>query len=1046
MLILSCLFLSIGLTVAQSTRISGSVVDDTGEAVIGASVVVKGTTTGTITDVDGRFTINAPQSNSTLVFSLIGMQTKEVRASQNMRVVLAPDTEILDEVMVVAYGTAKKESFTGSAAVISNKSIEKRVVANVSKALDGQVAGIQTTSGGGQPGDGAKVVIRGFGSINASNDPLYVVDGIPFSGSLSSIAPGDIESMSVLKDASASALYGSRGSNGVVIITTKKGRSGKVEANYRGNIGWSSRAVKEYQGVNQKDFVTLTYEGLRNDYIYKNGYSWDAAKAAAMSDLSGYLGGELYNPFKNYTWGTIIDPETEAVRSDAVSAWNESWMDEITRSSAFRHEHQITVTGGNEKLASMFSLGYLNEDGLLKTTNFERYSGRLNVDATVNEWVKAGANASFAQTKQNYAGSTGSSSSNVWYSAQFMAPIYPVYMKNMDGTEALDADGNRQFDYGKNRPKQSDFSSIGTLYDDKYFVNNDNFSLRTNVVIGNDSDKAGIFKGLKLIVNLGGDYRTQNQTAYYNTEHGNQADAGGMLRKYNTRTLSYTFNQLLTWTRNFNKHGFDVLVGHEIYRYKYNYLYSGKTGLLPGIIELYPGTTLYGASSYTKKHLIESYLSRLNYNYDEKYYFSASWRTDGSSRFHKDNRWGNFWSVGGNWRISQEDFLKQATWLDNLSLKVSYGQQGNDNLLHEENEVLVDNYYAWQGLSEAGWNNGDKPGIYPSTIENKDISWETSNNLNIGMEASMFNRRLNFTLEYFYKKTTDMLLENPLAPSTGFTGYWDNVGDMKNQGFEASIDGVIVNTDNFVWRANLQATTVSNKVLKLTNDAKRITQGSMVIEEGKEIRTFYMPKSAGVDPATGAQLYWAYLDKSGNEVDPYITSDKTVAAQSKYYLGSRIPDLYGSIGSEFTIFKDFDLSFLTTYSIGGKINEFNYAGMMSPMYAGDVFHENALRRWSKPGDVTDVARVSYSDSNLATDKNLVDASYFAIKNITLGYTLPKQLLKSTGLSSVRVYTSLDNIALFTHLDGMDPQFNFSGTTDYTYAPNKTISVGIDVKF
>ena len=1046
MLILSCLILSIGFSIAQTTRISGVVVDDSGEAVIGASVVVKGSTTGTITDVDGNFSLNVPQGSKTLVVSLIGMQTKETAPSQNMKIVLSADTELLDEVMVVAYGTAKKESFTGSAAVISNKSIEKRIVANVSKALDGQVAGLQTTSGGGQPGDPAKVVIRGFGSINASNDPLYVVDGIPFVGSISSISPGDIESISVLKDASASALYGSRGSNGVVIITTKKGRSGKVETNYRTNIGWSSRGVKEYDTTNQKEFVQLTYEGLRNDYIYKNNYSWADAKTAAMGDLSGFLGGEAYNPFKNYTWATVIDPSTEKVRTDATAAWNESWLDEITRGSAFRQEHQINISGGSEKLSSMFSLGYLNEDGLLKTTNCERYSGRISVNAKPNEWVNAGASASFAQTKQNYAGSTGSSTGNVWYSAQFMAPIYPVYTKNLDGTDALDANGNRQFDYGVTRPKQTNFSSIGTLYDDKYYVNNDNFGLRSNITFGSDSEKAGIFKGLKLTFNLGADYKTLNQTMFYNTEHGNQAESGGLLRKFNTRTMSYTFNQLLTWDRNFDKHGIDILAGHEIYRYRYNYLEAGKTGLLPGIIELNPGTTLYSADSYTQKHLIESYLSRFNYNYDEKYYFSTSYRRDGSSRFNTKKRWGDFWSVGGNWRISQENFMKDATWVDNLSLKVSYGEQGNDNLLHAVNNVLVENYYVWQGLYGAGWNNGDIPGLLLETLESKDVSWETSKNLNLGVEGSLFNKRLNFTIEYFNKKTTDMLLDNPLPSSSGFEGFADNIGDMRNRGFEASITGTIINTENLTWQMTIQGTTVSNEVLKLTKDVPELINGVFSTKAGNEINTFYLAKSAGVDPATGAQLYWAYLNTNGDKVDDYITSDKTVAGQSKYYQGSRIPDLYGSIGSELTLFKDFDFSFLTTYSIGGKIYDSNYAGLMAPMYAGDVLSSNALRRWQKPGDITDVPRVSFSDSNLSTDKNLIDASYFAIKNITLGYTLPKQLLRSAGLSSVRIYTSLDNIALFTHLDGMDPQYNFRGSTDYTYAPNKTVSFGVDIKF
>ena len=626
-----------------------------------------------------------------MVISFVGMRTQELAIKPNMKVLLKSDSELLDEVMVVAYGTAKKSSFTGSASTIDSKKLASRPITNVTKGLEGQTTGVLTTSGSGQPGESSSVVIRGFGSINASKNPLYVVDGIPFDGSLSSINPSDIETMTILKDASAGALYGARGANGVVMITTKKGKEGKTQVNLRSTVGWASRAIKEYDMLDQKEFVQLSYEALRNGYVFENGYSWANAESTARERLGATLGGERYNPFKNYAWNEIINPETGQVQADAQSAWNESWMDALQKNDAFRHEHQLSLSGGNEKTKYMFSLGYLNEDGILTSTGFQRYNARANVSSTVTDWFTANLNTSLAHSLQNFSDYSGSSVSNVWYSAQFVSPLFPMYMKDLEGKNILGEDGRPQLDYGENgRPgSYNDYNPLGGLLDDKSDVKNDVASVRTGLTFGSDSDNFGIFKGLKLALNFGVDYRNQLQKAYMNMHHGNQATAGGLLMKYNTRMQSYTFNQLLTWNRSFGMHNFDLLAGHEFYAYKYEYMNAGKTNLVDGILELRPGTTLYSADSYTNNYRIESWLGRFNYNYDEKYYFSASLRTDGSSRFYKDNRWGTFWSLGGNWRISREAFMEDVEWVKNLSLKVSYGEQGNDN---------IGSLYAWQSL------------------------------------------------------------------------------------------------------------------------------------------------------------------------------------------------------------------------------------------------------------------------------------------------------------------------------------------------------------
>ncbi len=1048
MTLLAVLFLFVGGAFAQ-TRVNGTVVSqEDGQPVIGASVLVVGTNVGTVTNAEGKFSLTMPAGKNQIRVTYVGMETQAVTAHDGMVVRLGLDATSIDEVLVVAYGTSKKSSFTGSAENIGSEKLELRPITNVAKGIEGQVSGVQVTSGGGQPGSSPSIRIRGFGSINASSAPLYVVDGAPYDGSLSSINPADIESMTVLKDASAGALYGARGANGVVMITTKKGKEGRPQVTWRSTAGWSNRALKNYDLVGQKDFVQLTYEGLRNGYIFDNGLSWAEGEIAAREALSGYMGGEQYNPFKNYTWDKIIDPATGQVHSDAAAAWDEYWIDQLENKNAFRHEHQFSVNGGTNKTQYAISLGYVNEDGILKTTNFERYNARANVNTAVTNWFSTNINASLAHSVTNANDYDGTSTSNVWYSSQFVSPLFPVYIKDDKGNNVLDENGKPQLDYGENgRPgSYTDYNPLGGLYDDKAFRKRDVAILNTGMVLGTDDASAGWLQGLKLSANFSLNYENQLRMRYMNMYHGNQATANGLIQKYNYRTQSFTFNQLLTWNRSFGLHNIDVLLGHEWYQMKYEYLTAGRTNLVDGIYELAPAANMYEANSYSRDHRINSILSRVNYNFDDKYYLSASLRRDASSRFYSKNWTGTFWSLGANWRITKENFMENLDWVNNLSFKASYGQQGNENILDSDGYA---NYYGWQGLYALGWNNGNNIGAVVSTMETKDLSWEKNSNFNIGLEGSLFDSMLRFNVEYYYKKTTDMLLEYPMPLSTGFTGYNANVGNMRNYGVEMELTLNAIKSKDLNWSITWMGSTVSNKVLKLTNESPEIVRGNRVIKEGMPINTFYVSKTAGVDPATGQLLYWAYEKDDEGNMKPgteYITSDYTVANNHKYYMGSRIPDLYGSISTNLS-YKGIDLSVLTTYSIGGKVYDGLYASSMNIWYPTDIWHKNYLRRWQKPGDVTDVPRVeiaSYYASYM--DRNLIDASYFAIKNITLGYTIPQNIIRKAGLQNVRVFTSVDNLCLFTHLDGMDPQYSFSGGTDYDYVPNKTWTLGLEVKF
>lgn len=1014
------------LALAQNKRISGTVKGVDGKPIAGATVLVEGTSIGTTTNAEGRFSVQAP-ADGTLVVSFIGYASKSVNIAGKTRldIALKEDTHAIDDVIVVAYGTAKKESFTGSVAVVKGEELEHRKVSNVTKALDGLAPGVQVTSGSGQPGSGTTVAIRGFGSINASSTPLYVVDGIPYDGAISAINPDDIASISILKDASASVLYGARGANGVVLINTKKGNRNETNVELKINVGVSSRAIPRYETVGARDFMEIMYSAFYNDY----GSNAVAQMASGSKRIFG--SNEMYNPY-DVPLAQLFTADGK-VRDDAKLLWDEDWLDEVTDNAALRQEYGASVSGGNEKTQYMFSLGYLNEDGVLKTTNFERYSGRLNVETQAKPWFAAGMGANFARNSTNSSQTSASATSNVFFSAQMMAPIYPVYQRDPETGDYLrDANGRKQFDYGSSRPsgQQTNFNSIATLYDDKYAQTSYSLSARAHMDFMGIGDHWS--EGLKFQLNFGTDYYNSQSMTYYNPFFGNAESVGGRIQKTNTTSLGYTFNQLLSYNRTFDRHNIDLLLGHEYYAYTTSDLSGHKTGLPGGgIYELDAAAVIVGTGSSTDEDRIESVFSRIGYSYDDKYYLSGSWRTDGSSRFARSTRWGNFWSVGASWRMSQEAFMRDISWLNNLTLKFSYGVQGNNS---------VGSYYAYQALYDTGSPNATLPGATINDVANEDLTWESNYNLNVGLEARLLDR-IDLSFEFYNRKTTDMLLSYPLASSSGFDSYYRNSGEMRNRGIEFAVTGRIFDRRDFQWSVTWMGSTVSNKVLKLTEDGKDIIGSTQIIREGETLYSYYVARSAGVDPMTGEKMYWA-TDKDGND---YITKSTTVAQTNRVIAGSRIPDLYGSLSTSLR-WKNLDFSISTNYSIGGKNYDGVYYEFMSCYYTAQAKHKDMLRAWRKPGDVTDVPKYTIGETPIVTDDKLVDASYFSIKNITLGYTLPRRWTSKIGFKAARVSASVDNLCIFTHLKGMDPQYSLTGGTSYAYAPTRTVSFNLDLKF
>ena len=1044
MLILSCLFVCMGLIVAQTTRTTGTVLDSNGEPVISASVVVKGTTIGTVTDLDGKFSIGVPEGNNTLVFTLVGMETLEERASQGMHVVMEYDSKLLSEVEItVAYGTAKKSSFTGAAGVVSSKELGKLQVSNLSKALEGVVPGLQIAASGGQPGSSATMRVRGYGSLAAGNNPLVVVDGTVFDGSLNSINNQDVESITVLKDAASTALYGSRAANGVIIITTKKGQVGKpkIELNIRQGI--NVRGSSLYETISDTgEYLTTYWQGLYNDAV-----------RAGTIDPGQYASDQLfirlsgYNPYLGVANDAVVDTNG-VLASGLIKRYTDNWKDELFR-TGYRQEYNVSVSSGTDKSTTYLSLGYLGDEGIVEGTGFDRFSARLNSTYDISTNIKVGGNLSYSRTEQDLIKSSTNSgaTSNAFYFINNIAPIYPVYLYDLEGNKMTSSIGKALYDYGNGempgttgRQFASMQNPLAAGKDDKNKYLDDNIS-------GRGTLDYSFLDGFKFSTNLGYDVINRNRDVFYNPLYGDSKGTG-RVQKYAQRYETITSNQLLNYNKVFNNvHSLSVLAGHESYSYKMRYLYAEKQGTyLDDVYELNNATLMSDMSSYSVKKSLESYLSQVLYDYKSKYYFSASLRRDGSSMFHRDNRWGSFWSVGGSWRISEEDFMESATSIDNLRLRASYGTTGNDAILTNTGYNNYKPYDDQYTLDSSG-------GLTMSYKGNKDLKWEKNGSFNIGMDLGLFSNRLRLDFDYYIRKSSDLLYNRPYAPSSGISYIPENIGDMKNTGIEFTVSGDIIRTQDFDWTATITGSHNKNKVTSLPKD--EIVSGARILRVGGTTYDYYLMEYAGVDASNGDAL-WYYIDQATG--DKLTTNNPTEAASSRIVAGSALPDFTGGLNMSFR-YKQLDFSVMTNFQIGGKVLDANYQALM---HAGNTYtnwHVDIRNAWTETNTDTNVPRLgtTYQNANsLRSTRFLIGADFFNIRSLTLGYTLPPNLLKDLKLSNLRVYLSGDNVALFSKRKGLDPRqalssgvaglSNVSGSSDYGYTPISTYSIGINLSF
>jgi len=1056
-LLLFTFMLFVAFQASAQMQISGKVTNaESGDPIPGASVVVKSETTiGTSTDMDGNYTLSGvPSDARTLVFTFVGMETQEVAINgrTTINVELVPAVQEMEEIIVTAYGTSKKSSFTGAAESIDSEELESKNISTLSKGLEGAAPGIQVANSSGQPGADAQIRIRGFGSINASSSPLYVVDGVPFDGNLNSINPADIKNMSVLKDATATSLYGARGANGVIMITTKSG-DGDAEITYDFKQGISDRAFPEYERVDSREFVALQWEGYRraifnNDeinvtlqeagvYAAEGGeYVDGAGNVSQLDHIMNNLGN--YNPF-DVALDEVIDPSQGTVDPNANLLWGNNWQKEMFRLGD-RSEHNVSLSGEKDGTNYYMSFGYLNEEGIVKNSNFERFSARVNVDSEIKDWLKGGFRLSGSSADQAVFLAEGTYTVNPFYYTRFMGPIYPVYERDEDGNIIRDDQGNKVLDYGAHPNKQRPYAANSNILGQTTL---DNRSNKTENVGSRMYLDVNILEQLQFTTNFSADYRNTHGIEHQNALHGDAASFDGRTEKYQGRNISMTFNQLLTYDEEFGKHSVNVLAGHEMYKKNYNYLTATRTGFpFGGLEELATATNMEASNSYRDEYRIESYLSRVRYNFDNRYYLSASYRTDGSSRFAEDVRWGNFWSVGGSWRVSEESFLAGMNWLQDFKVKASYGEQGNDALLDNFNNPM---YYGYQSFYEIR-NNFSYSGFTIASLANQTLQWEVSENLNAGIEFRLFDR-LYGEINYFVKGSDKLLFDFPLPQSTGLAFVKDNVGAMENRGIEARLGFDVIRTQDLRWNVEIDGTSFKNEIKELPQE--EILSGSKQLKVGRSLYDYYIREYAGVDPDNGDALY--YRDVLDGEGEPTGERETTndYASADRYYVGTAIPDLVGSLGSSLT-YKGFNFSFLLTYGLGGKMLDYTYMRMMHAGDYGTHMHADILDRWQQPGDETDVPRLEngYDFANRRSDRFLIDKSYLNIKNVSLSYTLPNRLLSrlGIGMKNLRIFVQGDNLYLFSKLQGMNPQESFSGVTDYQYTPAKTISFGANVKF
>ena len=933
-------------------------------------------------------------SAGTLVISFIGMQSQEVKIKPNVKVVLKSDAEVLDEVVVTGYGVQRKASFTGAASIVGEEAIAKKNDANFVKVLEGSVPGVQMNNSTSMPGVWGSVYIRGRASLNSGTQPLYVIDGMPVNSDtdamstsannmvdpMSSINPADIESITVLKDAAATAIYGSRAANGVIVVTTKKGSEGKFNLNLDIKQGFVSMGNNNMDFANAEESMKLFTDGLT---AYQGG-DWQ----------------ENYNYLADNYFGWDRKTSTD-------------WMDAITRKGYYQ-DYNLSAQGRNGNTGYYVSLGYLNTDGLIIGSDMERFSGRMNLDSKF-KWATIGVNTSYSYSTQNgFSLSTaGSMSSPLTAAISSQTPMDPIY----------DSEGNYN-NINMYNPVALMDEDTGELNENKMQTINLNPYLQVDFGLG-------IYAKTTLGVNLTDLRQYQYWSALYNPQ---AMDYNGLGQQYNSRNTVVTWNNVVGWNHKFaDKHDVSVMLGQEMQKKSYFHEYYAKSDFPfadSGMRDLTTAGTEQGSEYYKKEARLASYFMDAHYSYADKYYLSGSYRRDGSSVFGSNTRWGNFWSVGGKWRISGEDFLNGNNVITNATLRASYGTVGNQDI----------DWYAARGFYGAGYNYNQMPGMIPVSISNQELTWEVSKKFDIGFDFSLWHR-LHFTFDFYNEITSDALFQVPLSMTTGMTETYKNIGKIRNHGIEFSVNANILQTKDWTWSAYANLTWNENEVVKLSTD-EPIEYTFQIIEEGRPYTQFKMKEYAGVDRETGKPLW--YLNETGNET----TSDYNAAA--KRYVGDADPNVLGGFGTNLR-WKDIDFGLSFNYRLGGKVYDSGAAFTGFGMAFRTPLEDVALNSWTEENKDAKYPQYIYKDPYNATSTSsrfLYSGDYLRISNLTLGYTLPKKWTTKILIQRLRAYISVDNLYTFTASDfvGYNPETSANGVIAWQYPATRTFIGGIQLTF
>lgn len=1064
--------LSIGLFASAQTRtVKGIVLDaNTDEPLIGASVTAGTSNQGVATDIDGAFSIPVPTNVTKLTVSYVGYQPQTVNITSNDLIIkLVPQENVLDDVIAVAYGTAKKSEYTGSAGVVKADQLENALVADVTSALSGKVAGVQTFSSNGQPGSAPAVRIRGTGSINAGSTPLYVVDGVPYTGDITNISTSDVEAMTVLKDAASTALYGARGANGVILITTKRGQEGKARVTVDARWGVNSRAISNYDVVDDpRQYLELTYQTIRNTQMYYMGNT-------SETSINNYINNNIWSYFGGYQTYTI--PEGQAAfdingrfnpnATEGYSNGKYYWKpDDWTKESlinGLRQEYNVSISGGTQRLQYYLSGTYLSDEGIIKGSHFKRFSTLAKVDYQAKDWLKIGSSIGYTYSDMSSPRDqdldTSTSSGNAFYFANAMAPIYPMYVRNADGTIMWNEQyGNPVYDYGDGddygngmmnagRSPQGNPVS-GLLYDQNSYL--------VDVLDGKWYAQITPIKGLSFTENVGYFLDNTRVRTLLNGVYGQFKELGGQVVQTSQRLRDITLQSLINYEFSIaDRHNIALMAAYESEDYAVEFVNAQGTNLYDPLVPFVSNTIDNPNVSGRRVELSHrGFLFRGKYNFEDRYFFMASARRDGSSRFAPGHRWGTFWSLSVGWDIAKERFMEEFTNVDLLKFRASFGQNGNDAI---GSNVL---YMPWADFYVVGGTDGVFSDGVLAQKGNEDITWETSNAFNIGFDFSFFKGMITGSLEYYNRQTSDMLFNLPVAPSLGYSSIPSNVGSMRNNGFELDIAYRPVNTRDITWDIFANLTYGKNTILELdpsilNEDGEWPSGTYQRLREGESLYDMYLPQWAGVNPETGYAEYWAKevteTDKEGNPIawEEYKTTDYNVArTTNSKHTGDLAPKIYGGFGTSVNAYGvDFSISF--AYQAGGKLIDSGYQNLMSVGTVAAV-HKDLLNAWQKPGDVTDVPMlISQAERlypNSISDHLLISSNYLSLNNITIGYNFPSKWTKKIGIDGVRIYGAAENVALWSRRKGLDPRQGFTSSNNYTYSPIRAISGGIRVNF